>query len=113
MESRYCVEQAQKQELRPEIAVTVGTPSSIVTALLLSSQLSIKWGKVTQFLKPQEVFNSYPEIRWTALIRETGEVPFSVMRQGVESLAPENDITGFMEANRGRSILKAAQGLAG
>jgi hypothetical protein len=35
-----------------------------------------------------------------------------VMRKGVESLVPENDITGFMEANRGRSIIKAAEGLA-
>lgn len=34
------------------------------------------------------------------------------MRQGVESLVPENDVTGFMEANRGRSILKASEGLA-
>lgn len=34
------------------------------------------------------------------------------MRPGVESLVPENDITGFMEANRGKSILKASQGLA-
>jgi len=58
------------------------------------------------------MFSSYPEVRWAALIKETGEVPFSVMRQGVESLVPENDITGFMEADRGRSILKTAQGLA-
>jgi hypothetical protein len=92
--------------------VTVATPAHIVTALLLSSQLSIKGGNATRFLKPQELFSSYPEVRWAALIKETGEVPFSVMRQGVESLVPENDITGFMEADRGRSILKTAQGLA-
>ena len=92
--------------------MTVATPAHIVTALLLSSQLSIKGGNATRFLKPQEMFSSYPEVRWAALIKETGEVPFSVMRQGVESLVPENDITGFMEADRGRSILKTAQGLA-
>ncbi len=34
------------------------------------------------------------------------------MRPGKESLVPENEITGFMEANRGRSILKSAQTLA-
>lgn len=34
------------------------------------------------------------------------------MRHGLQSLVPENEITGFMEANRSRSILKAAEGLS-
>jgi hypothetical protein len=61
-----------------------------------------------QFLKPQEILRSYPEIRWAALINEKGQVPFSVMRPGLESFVPENDITGFMEANRAKSILKSS-----
>ncbi len=65
-----------------------------------------------EVLKPQEIFSLHPEVRWIAVIRETGEVPFSIMRPGLKSLVPENEITGFMEANRGRSVLKAAQGLA-
>ena len=63
-------------------------------------------------IQPQEIFHSYPEIRWSALISDKGNVLFSLMREGVESLVPENDITGFMEANRSRSILNAAKGLA-
>jgi hypothetical protein len=82
------------------------------STLLSLGGLSKGGRRVTQFLKPQEIFRSYPEIRWAALINDKGEVRFSVMRQGVESLVPENDITGFMEANRGKSILKASQGLA-
>lgn len=34
------------------------------------------------------------------------------MRQGVESLVPENEITGLMQANRGKSILRASEGLS-
>jgi hypothetical protein len=63
-------------------------------------------------IEHQKTFHSCPEIRWSALIGDNGNVLFSLMREGVESLVPENGITGFMEANGSRSILNAAKELA-
>lgn len=98
-------------EVYSGFGVTVLTTQEYSTLIVSTSAYkSGRWA--TQVLKPQELFRSYPEIRWIALISDKGEVPFSVMRQGVESLVPENNITGFMEANRGKSILKSAEGLA-
>ena len=37
---------------------------------------------------------------------------FSVMRQGLESLLPENEMTGLIEANRSKSILEASERLS-
>ena len=34
------------------------------------------------------------------------------MRQGLESLLPENEMTGFIEANRSKSILEASERLS-
>lgn len=69
-------------------------------------------GRHTQHIGPEEIFRACSEIRWIALINNKGEVSFSTMRPGVSSLVPENDVTGFMEADRAKSILKSSEGLS-
>jgi transcriptional antiterminator Rof (Rho-off) len=63
-------------------------------------------------LEPRKFFDSFPETRWAAQIDDMGNVLFSAMRPGRESLIPENEITVFMEADRGKAILKASEGLS-
>lgn len=42
-------------------------------------------------LKPQDIFRLHPGIRWAGLTSEKGEVIFSQMRPGVDSLTPDED----------------------
>jgi hypothetical protein len=42
-------------------------------------------------LKPQDVFSLHPGIRWAGLTSQKGEVIFSKMRSGVDSLTPDED----------------------
>ena len=42
-------------------------------------------------LKPEDVFAADPNIRWAGLATVKGEVIFCQMREGVESLTPEDD----------------------
>ena len=48
-------------------------------------------------LSSEEVFRLHPKIRWAAFSRDSGEVVFSQMREGVESHTSEVDDRAFME----------------
>jgi len=48
-------------------------------------------------LTSEEVFRLHPKIRWAAFSRDSGEVVFSQMREGVESHTSEVDDKAFME----------------
>jgi hypothetical protein len=52
---------------------------------------------IKTFLTPEEVFRLHPRIRWAAFSRDSGEVVFSHMREGVESHTSEVDDRAFME----------------
>jgi hypothetical protein len=52
---------------------------------------------VQTLLTPEEVFRLHPRIRWAAFSRDSGEVVFSHMREGVESHTSEVDDRAFME----------------
>jgi len=48
-------------------------------------------------LTSEEVFRLHPKIIWAAFSRDSGEVVFSQMREGVESHTSEVDDKAFME----------------
>jgi hypothetical protein len=46
---------------------------------------------------PERIFALNPKIRWVGLANDNGEVVFSKMRRGVESLSPEHEDRAFMQ----------------
>jgi len=48
-------------------------------------------------LTAEEIFNLHPKIRWAGLATEQGEVIFTKMRLGVQSLSPESIDQSFMQ----------------
>lgn len=48
-------------------------------------------------LSPEGVFRIHPKIRWAGLATDLGEVLFSQMRPGVESLSPPETDRSFMQ----------------
>ena len=48
-------------------------------------------------LTAERVFNLHPKIRWTGLASDHGDVIFSKMRLGVESVSPEVFDEAFMQ----------------
>jgi len=48
-------------------------------------------------LTPEDVFSLHPKIRWAALALESGMVVFCQMRQGVQSLTPDDEDRAFMQ----------------
>jgi hypothetical protein len=46
---------------------------------------------------PERIFALNPKIRWVGLANDNGEVIFSKMRRGVESLSPEHEDREFMQ----------------
>jgi hypothetical protein len=48
-------------------------------------------------LKPEDIFQLHPKIRWTALASKSNQVIFSQMREGVQSYTSNSEDRAFME----------------
>lgn len=48
-------------------------------------------------LTAEQIFNLHPKIRWAGLATEQGEVVFTKMRPGVQSLSPESVDQAFVQ----------------
>lgn len=46
---------------------------------------------------PEDVFRLHPKIRWVGLATNEGQVIFSQMRKGVETMTPEEDDRRLLE----------------